>query len=110
MIDIKCIKIYNVTTKQLQKRWKPKIMSKLEKLKKRLEQIPKDFTYAEARTLLNAIGFEELSKGKTSGSRVRFYRKSDGAVIDLHKPHPNPEMKGYAVAQLAERLKEYGEL
>ena len=41
---------------------------------------------------------------------MRFYRKSDGAVIDLHKPHPKPEMKGYAVEQLVERLKEYGEL
>lgn len=85
-------------------------MSKLEKLKTRLEKIPKDFTYAEARTLLNALGFEELSKGKTSGSRVRFYRKTDGAVIDLHKPHPQNEMKSYAVEQLADRLKEYGEL
>lgn len=85
-------------------------MSTLEKLKSRVERLPKDFTYAEARTLLKALGFEEITKGKTSGSRVRFYRKNDGAVIDLHKPHPKPEMKGYAVEQLVERLKEYGEL
>ncbi len=85
-------------------------MSRLEKLKKRAEKIPKDFTYAEARSLLKALGFEEINKGKTSGSRVRFYRVSDRAVIDLHKPHPKPEMPKYAVEQMVEKLREYGGL
>ena len=85
-------------------------MSTIEKLKKRIKKIPKDFTYAEASTLLTARGFKEFNKGKTSGSRVRFYREKDGAIIDLHKPHPKPEMKKYAVEQMVDKLKEYGEL
>ncbi|MFR5739464.1 MAG: type II toxin-antitoxin system HicA family toxin [Coprococcus sp.] len=85
-------------------------MSTAEKLKKRVAKIPRDFLYAEAKSLLKSLGFEEYNKGKTSGSRVRFFRKSDGAFIDLHKPHPGKEMKKYAVEQLVEKLKEYGEL
>ena len=73
-------------------------------------KIPKDFTYSEARSLLEAMEYEEINKGRTSGSRVRFYRKEDGAIIDLHKPHPQPEMKKYAVEQMVEKLKEYGDL
>ena len=85
-------------------------MSTIEKLKRRIQKIPKDFTYAEASTLLTAMGFKEFNKGKTSGSRVRFYREKDGAVIDLHRPHPKPEMKKYVVEQMVDKLKEYGEL
>ena len=39
-------------------------MSELEKLKERLKSLPKDFTYDEAKSLLNKLGFEEL---KASG-------------------------------------------
>ena len=52
-------------------------MSKLEKAKERLLSRPKDYTYSEARCLLSQLGFEENSKGKTSGSRVKFYRATD---------------------------------
>ena len=52
-------------------------MSKLEKAKQRLRAKPKDYTYSEARYLLGQLGFSEFSKGKTSGSRVKFYRSSD---------------------------------
>lgn len=85
-------------------------MSKIEKLKERIRIIPTDFHYNEAKTLLNALGFEELTKGKTSGSRVRFYRERDGRIIDLHKPHPQSIMRRYAVKQIVELLKESGDL
>ena len=85
-------------------------MSKIEKAKERLKQLPKDYTYTEARNLLKALGFEEWNKGKTSGSRVRFYRSDDKAIIDLHKPHPQDTMKSYMVKDLKSRLIEYGEL
>lgn len=85
-------------------------MSKLEKLKERIRKIPGDFTYNEARTLLNSLGYVEDTKGKTSGSRVRFYREKDGAVIDLHKPHPGNEMQRYAVRCVVGRLMRYGDL
>lgn len=85
-------------------------MSTIEKLKIRVEKIPNDFQFSEAKRLLGALGFKEFNKGKTSGSRVRFYREYDNAIIDLHKPHPNHEMKKYAVEQLVQKLKEYGDL
>lgn len=85
-------------------------MSTIEKLKCRVKTIPNDFTYAEANKLLCAMGFVEDNKGKTSGSRVKYFRESDGAMIILHKPHPRPEMKKYAIEQMVEKLREYGEL
>lgn len=85
-------------------------MSKLEKAKQRILLRPKDYTYTEARYLLSQIGFEEYQKGKTSGSRVKFYRETDGRMILLHKPHPSDVMKLGAVKQLVDYLVQLGEL
>ena len=85
-------------------------MSKYEKAKKRISTRPVDYTYTEAKYLLGKMGFEEYNKGKTSGSRVRFFREYDNKVILLHKPHPEDEMDRGAVAELVEYLKEIGEL
>ncbi len=85
-------------------------MSKFEKAKKRILLKPKDYTYTEAKYLLSQIGFEEYNKGKTSGSRVKFFRESDKSVILLHKPHPGDVMKPGAVKQLVEYLMKMGEL
>lgn len=85
-------------------------MSKLDKAKARILSKPNDYTYTEARYLLSKLGFEEFSKGKTSGSRVRFYRKIDDRAILLHKPHPGDGMKIGAVKDLVEFLVELGEL
>ena len=52
----------------------------------------------------------KLDKAKTSGSRVRFYRKSDNRAILLHKPHPEDEMDVGAVKDLIGFLTELGEL
>lgn len=85
-------------------------MSKFEKAKERILQKPKDYTYTEARYLLSKMGFEEYNKGKTSGSRVRFFRETDKKVILLHKPHPEDEMDRGAVSDLIDYLKGMGEL
>ena len=57
-------------------------MSKFEKAKERIKLKPKDYTYSEARYLLTQMGFLEYQKGKTSGSRVKFYREKDQKVIN----------------------------
>lgn len=62
-------------------------MNKKEKLLERLSSKPKDFTYNEVKTLLQYYGFYEDSKGKTSGSRVKFVHKENEVSIQLHKPH-----------------------
>lgn len=85
-------------------------MSKLDKAKVRIKSKPKDYTYTEAKTLLSQLGFEEYSKGKTSGSRVKFYRKEDQKVILLHKPHPGDVMKLGAVRELVDFLSNLGEI
>lgn len=85
-------------------------MSISEKRLNRLRNRPNDYTYTEARALLKSLGFEELNKGRTSGSRVRFYRESDKKMINLHKPHPEDVMKKYAVDALYRFLEEIGEL
>lgn len=85
-------------------------MSRFEKLKERFMSLPSDYTYSEAKNLLEHLGFEERNKGKTSGSRVCFYRESDKRIIMLHKPHPGNIMKRGAIKQLAEQLKDWGEI
>lgn len=85
-------------------------MSQWEKAKKRILSKPKDYTYTEAKALLKQLGFEERNKGKTSGSRVAFYRESDKRVILLHKPHPGDQMDLGATKSLVAYLREMGEL
>ena len=81
-------------------------MGKLEKMIERLKSNPKDFTFEEMQTLLLALGFELSNKGKTSGSRVRFFK--DGVFIILHKPHPRKELLSYQIKQIIETLSEEG--
>lgn len=81
-------------------------MSKLEKELERLESRPKDYTYDEARSLLNKLGFVENNKGRTSGSRVEFRNYEINKKVELHKPHPSKILKGYQVKDLFNSLKE----
>ena len=85
-------------------------MSKLEKALTRIASIPKDYTYEEAKALLKQLGFEEIQKGNTSGSRVKFFRKTDNDVILLHKSRPKKEMKPRVIRQLKLHLQQIGEL
>ena len=85
-------------------------MSKLDKAKERLLTIPTDYTDSEAKYLLGQLGFAEYTKGKTSGSRVKFFRQADNETILLHKPHPSNVMSVGSVRDLAEYLKRIGEL
>lgn len=85
-------------------------MSQYQKAIDRLRSIPTDYTYSELRKVLTKMGFIEHNKGNTSGSRVKFYRASDKAIINLHKPHPGDIMKVYAVKNVVEALEGYGDL
>ena len=80
-------------------------MSRIEKEIQRLKSKPKDFTYDEAKKVLNKLGFYEHNKGKTSGSRVDFINKNN-EKIELHKPHPNNVLKPYQINILLKKLKE----
>jgi len=80
-------------------------MSNKEKLLQRLKTKPKDFTYDEAKTILNSLGFVENNKGKTSGSRVVFMNEY-GYKVEMHKSHPGNILKSYQVNSLINELKE----
>jgi len=77
-------------------------MSIQDKRLERLLSIPNDYTYEEAKAILRIYGFQEDNKGKTSGSRVKFYREDDERKILLHKPHPGNIIPKVVVKQLAE--------
>lgn len=80
-------------------------MSSKDKLISRFLLLPKDFTYDEVVRLFAIFGYEEFSKGKSSGSRVQFYR-NDGQSYIMHKPHPATIIKPGALRQLAQYIKE----
>ena len=82
-------------------------MSRLEKEIERLKSKPKDYTYDEAKSLLNKLGFFEYNKGKTSGSRVEFLNEKK-VQIELHKPHPSNILKSYQIKNMIEKLKDGG--
>jgi len=82
-------------------------MSRIEKEMERLKSKPKDYTFDEARSLLNKLGFIEYNKGKTSGSRVVFINDKINKKIELHRPHPSNILKMYIVNKLLNDLKEW---
>jgi len=80
-------------------------MSKFEKLLTRLHSEPKDFKWAELEAVFKKLGFEEI---QGNGSRVKFYDKGKDLVCNLHKPHPDPTMKQYAIRQVLGFLEDNG--
>ncbi len=69
----------------------------------KLKACPKDFTFAEAETLLKYLGYDVDNKGKTSGSRVSFSCPGRQSVM-LHRPHPQKELPEYQVKQMIKIL------
>ena len=82
-------------------------MGTKEKLRERFLKMPSDFTFDEMLRLLEGYGYVKSDKGRTSGSRVIF-KNGDKRPIMLHKPHPGNIVKGYAMKQVYDDLKEAG--
>lgn len=82
-------------------------MGRKEKLRERFLKQPTDFTFDEMQALLSGYGYEKSDKGKTSGSRVIFKNGSKRPIM-IHKPHPGNIVKGYAMKQVYDDLKEAG--
>ncbi|MDA3941539.1 MAG: type II toxin-antitoxin system HicA family toxin [Spirochaetia bacterium] len=83
-------------------------MSKHDKIVKKLNSRPKNFTYSELHQLLTGFGYIESHKGKTSGSRVAFINEKADHIIRLHKPHPGNELKQYQISLIINELKTQG--
>ena len=82
-------------------------LSKKEKLVRRFQSRPADFTFDELITLLKSMGYSLEAAGKTSGSRVVFSNE-DGDYIRLHKPHPRNILRMYQINDIILNLKEKG--
>ena len=83
-------------------------MSKLTKLVLRFNSLTKDFSWDELTKMLISFGFNEITNNKTGGSRRKFYCKEKNIIINLHKPHPSPYLKIYALKQVKIKLLEEG--
>lgn len=69
------------------------------------EPTPCDLRWDEVAAALGSLGFEAQNN---EGSRRRFVHPANELAINLHKPHPQPEMKRYAVRQLVDFLRSNG--
>ncbi len=85
------------------------LLSRIEKLLKKLLNKPKDYTWDELVVVLNHFGYKEVATGKTGGSRRRF-ADDNLSAITLHKPHPQPVIKEYVIKQVIEHLRAKGKL
>ena len=66
-------------------------MGQKEKLIKKLQSRPKNFTFDDAEALLRYFSYTRSNKGRTSGSRVMFVSEEYAPIL-LHKPHPRKEL------------------
>lgn len=85
-------------------------MSKFQKLLDRFLSKPTDFTYEEIKRLLGGFDYQEVNKGKTSGSRAAFINYKTGHIIRLHKPHPRNILKLYQLNEIEDELKKHGSI
>lgn len=84
-------------------------MSKHEKNLKRLSATPKpaDLKWDELAGILKYLGYELLRRGKSGGSRRKFYHKVKDALICCHEPHPSPDVDKGCISDVVEHLKTY---
>lgn len=82
-------------------------MSKTEKLLSKLSSAGSTFNWKDLITLLAQLGYE---KQEMAGSRVRFYNATTQHMIRLHKPHPDNHIKGGALKDVRQLLKQEGYL
>ena len=81
-------------------------MTRREKLLARLLSKPKDLTWQELQTLLSQFGYVWKCSG---GSHGRFADKDSPEIqIRVCAPHPGNIVKGYAMKQVYDDLKEAG--
>lgn len=75
-------------------------MTRKEKLIQRFYSVPSDFTWEELKRLLHKLGYyEQVEKGHSSGSRVKFINENK-RIISLHRPHPSSVVKKYVIRQI----------
>lgn len=85
-------------------------MGQNEKLIAKIKSIPSDLRYEELKKFFESLGYRELTKGKSSGSRVMFHRKSDNDKILCHKPHGGDAISKSFIKDVIKHFEDKGEL
>ena len=80
-------------------------MSKKDKLMQKFLNTKRNLFWSDLVAVLIVLGFRKI---EAEGSRVDFVKGN--LVINLHKPHPSKEVKIYALKQVKDKLKEWGEI
>jgi len=80
------------------------IMTKTDKQLAKLQNA-KVLAWLDLVKALIALGYRKV---EGDGSRVKFDNGNPSQMINLHKPHPDKEMKAYALRQIREKLKMWG--
>jgi hypothetical protein len=68
---------------------------------------PTNIKWSELVGALESLGYSQLNN---NGSRRKFVFPGTQEVISLHEPHPQPEVKQYAIRQVVEHLKMHGRI
>ena len=85
-------------------------MGQKEKLIARCLEVPSDLTYEELARFVGYFGYQEITGGKTGGSRRRFVRQTDQSILFLHKPHPGNIVGRATLRDVLNTLKRNGDL
>lgn len=83
-------------------------MTRVDKLEAQLLACPSVFRYSDFVKVMASYGFELDTKGKTSGSRARFYRPVDGRMLIMHSPHPGDGLSAGAIRNIVKFLQDAG--
>ena len=83
-------------------------MTRTDKLIAQLLSCPSTYRYTDYLKVMASYGFEMDNKGKTSGSRIRFYRPSDGRMFVMHAPHPSDELTAGTIRNIVRFLQDVG--
>lgn len=84
-------------------------MSKKAKLLAKLQSSPRDFTWADAKSIMQVCGFELLN-ARGGGFGRMFRHGVTGQKVRLHEPHPQTTLLPYMVGLLVDALKDAGEI
>lgn len=79
-------------------------MGRKEKLKAKLDTLPKNFTWDELVTLMSQYGFRLLNAKRGSGRR--FYNEKIERIVLFHEPHPEKTLKRYVLEEVKQLLDE----
>ncbi|HAV1488946.1 TPA: type II toxin-antitoxin system HicA family toxin [Enterobacter hormaechei subsp. steigerwaltii] len=79
-------------------------MGRKEKLKAKLDGLPKNFTWDELVTLMSQYGFRLLNAKRGSGRK--FYNQTIDRLAIFHEPHPENTLKRYVLEEVKQLLEE----